>query len=45
MLLPRHQNVGQNQDIRIVNRSFENVSQLKYFGTTVTNKKFDSRGD
>jgi hypothetical protein len=37
MLLSRHQNVGQNRDIRIANRSFENVSQLKYLGTTVTN--------
>jgi hypothetical protein len=26
MLLSRHQNVGQNQDIKIVNRSLENVS-------------------
>jgi hypothetical protein len=38
MLLSRHQNVGQNQDIKIANRSFENVSQLKYLGTTVTNQ-------
>jgi hypothetical protein len=38
MLLSRHQNVGQNQDIKIAKRSFENVSQFKYFGTTVTNK-------
>jgi hypothetical protein len=30
MLLPRHQNVGQNRDIRTANRSFENVSQIKY---------------
>jgi hypothetical protein len=29
MLLSRHQNVGQNQDIKIANRSFENVSQFK----------------
>jgi hypothetical protein len=28
-LLSRHQNVGQNQDIKIASRSFENVSQLK----------------
>jgi hypothetical protein len=38
MLLSRHQNVGQNRDIKIANRSFENVSQLKYLGTTVTNQ-------
>jgi hypothetical protein len=38
MLLSRHQNVGQNRDIKIASRSFENVSQFKYLGTTVTNK-------
>jgi hypothetical protein len=38
MLLSRHQNVGQNRDIKIANRSFKNVSQLKYLGTTVTNQ-------
>jgi hypothetical protein len=26
MLLSRHQNIGQNRDIKIANRSFENVS-------------------
>jgi hypothetical protein len=35
--LSRHQNVGQNRGIKIANRSFENVSRLKYLGTTVTN--------
>jgi hypothetical protein len=35
MLLSRHQNVGNNRDINIINRSFENVSQFKYLGTTV----------
>jgi hypothetical protein len=34
----RHQNVGHNRDIKIANRSFENVSQFKYLGTTVTNQ-------
>jgi hypothetical protein len=38
MLLSCRQNVGQNQDIKIANRSFENVSQLKYLGITVTNQ-------
>jgi hypothetical protein len=36
MLLSRHQNAGQNRDIKIANRSFENVAQFKYLGTTVT---------
>jgi hypothetical protein len=40
MLLSRHQNTGQNHEIRIANRSFENVTQLKYLGTTVTNQYF-----
>jgi hypothetical protein len=41
MLLSRHQNVGQNWDIKIANRSFENVSQIKYLGTTVTNQNLN----
>jgi hypothetical protein len=32
MLVPCDQNVGQNQDTKISNRSFENVSQFKYLG-------------
>jgi sorting nexin-29 len=38
MLLSRYQNVRQNRNTKIANRSFENVSQFKYFGTTVTNQ-------
>jgi hypothetical protein len=38
MLLSRHQNIGQNRDTKIANRSFENVSQFKYLGTAVTNQ-------
>jgi hypothetical protein len=38
MLLSRYQNAGQNSDIKIANRSFENVSQFRYLGTTVTNQ-------
>jgi hypothetical protein len=35
-MLSPHQNAGQNRDIKSENRSFENVSQLKYFRMTVT---------
>jgi hypothetical protein len=38
MLLYRHQNAGQNRDIKIPNRCFENVAQFRYLGTTVTNQ-------
>jgi hypothetical protein len=38
MLLSHHQNIGQNQDIKIANRSFENVSQFSCLEMTVTNK-------
>jgi hypothetical protein len=37
MLLSHHQNSGQCRDIKIANRWFENMSQLKYLGTAVTN--------
>jgi hypothetical protein len=48
ILLSCHQNVGQSHDIKIANRSFGNVAQLKYFGTTVTNQNLireELRGD
>jgi hypothetical protein len=38
MLVSRDQNAGQNREIKVGNRSFENVSQFKYLGTTVTNQ-------
>jgi hypothetical protein len=38
MLLSRHRNAGQNQDIKIANRWFEIVSYFRYFGTIVTNQ-------
>jgi hypothetical protein len=38
MLLSRHQNAGQNHYTNIGDRSFENMAQFKYLGTTVTNQ-------
>jgi hypothetical protein len=38
MLLSRHQHVGQNLEVKIANRSSENVSQFRYLWTTVTNQ-------
>jgi hypothetical protein len=34
----RQQNVGKNWDIKITNRSFENMSQFKHLGMAVTNQ-------
>jgi hypothetical protein len=45
MLVSRDQNAGQNRDIKIGNRSFENVSQFKYMGSTVTSQNFYSGGN
>jgi hypothetical protein len=40
MSLSRHQNAGQNHDIKIGNRCFENVAQFRHLGTTKTNQNF-----
>jgi hypothetical protein len=40
MLLFRPQNIVQNRDIKVANRSLENMTQFKYLGTTVTNQNF-----
>jgi hypothetical protein len=33
MFLSRHQNAGQNHDIKVANSFFENVVQFRYLGT------------
>jgi hypothetical protein len=38
MIMSRHPNSGQNQNIRIDNESFGNVAKSKYLGTTLTNQ-------
>jgi hypothetical protein len=38
MSLSHHQNAGQNHDIKIGNRWFENVAQFTYLGMTITDQ-------
>jgi hypothetical protein len=38
MIMSRHPNSGQNQNIRIANESFERVAKFKYLGMTLTNQ-------
>jgi hypothetical protein len=38
MLPSRHQDAGQNHDIKIANRCFENVAQFRYLGMTISNQ-------
>jgi hypothetical protein len=38
MIMSRHPNSGQNQNIRIANESFENVAKFKYLVMTLTNQ-------
>jgi hypothetical protein len=40
MILSRHPNSGQNQNIRIANESLENVAKFKYLGMTLTSECF-----
>jgi hypothetical protein len=42
MLLSTHQNAGQNHNIKIVNRSFENKVQLNIFWADSNRSKFHS---
>jgi hypothetical protein len=36
---------GENHEINIANKRFENVAQFKYLETTVANKNLDSGGN
>jgi hypothetical protein len=38
MIMSRHPNSGQNQNIRIANELFEIVTKFKYLGTTLINQ-------
>jgi hypothetical protein len=45
MLLPHHQNAGQNHDIKIGNRCFENVEQFRYLETNQNLIQKELKGD
>jgi hypothetical protein len=38
MIMSRHPNSGQNQNIRTANELVESVAKFKYLGTTLTNQ-------
>ena len=38
MVMSRHQNAGQSHNMKSDNRFFERVEEIKYLGTTLTNK-------
>jgi hypothetical protein len=38
MMMSCHQNAGQNHDINIADRRFENVAHFRYLRTTITNQ-------
>jgi hypothetical protein len=38
MIMSRHPKSGQNQNVRTVNESFENVVKFKYLGTMLTSQ-------
>ena len=38
MVMSRDQNAGKSHNIKIHNRSFESVEELKYLGTTLTHQ-------
>jgi hypothetical protein len=38
VLMSHHQNAGKNHNIKIANRSFENVAVFRYLGMTITNQ-------
>jgi hypothetical protein len=36
----RHQNAGQNHNLKTANTTFHNIAKVKYFGTTPTSRNY-----
>jgi L-lysine 2,3-aminomutase len=43
MLMSRHYNAGQQHNIKLTNRCFENVEKFKNLGTIITNQSWIHR--
>jgi hypothetical protein len=38
MVVSHHQNIGQNHNLVIANKSFKNMAKFKHLGTIITNQ-------
>jgi hypothetical protein len=45
MFMPRHQTAGQNNDIRVANKSFEKSGKVQVFGSNINGPELHSRGN
>jgi hypothetical protein len=44
MFMYRHQTAEHNHNLKVLNKSFENVAEVKRFGMTITNQNYIHEG-